>query len=408
MRQQIKNYFHLFEAVVANICFGFPSRSLKIIGVTGTDGKTTTTHLIHHILTQAGKKATMISSISAPGLHTTTPRAWETQKFLKAAVDQGIEYVVLETTSHALDQNRVWGIKYEVGIVTNITREHLDYHRTYNEYVSAKVKLLQVSHHKIINRDDDSYSSIKKLMEGRELIKYCLSGDGDYIWKSSLSSQITGQYNKQNILAAFAACRELGLEERLIVSAINNFKLPQGRMDVVYDKDFKVIIDFAHTPNAIFNVLAAVKHEYEPKGRIIHVFGSAGLRDFKKRQAMGLASGRFADLVILTEEDYRTEDVDKICVEIGSGLELRGFLKDNVNDFSNQPNKTYCIVHNREDAISLAIKTAKKDDVVITTGKSHEKSLARGEKEYPWDEFNAVEQALHKLHSNSIDHDDLR
>src|SRR3989339_1761298 len=148
--QKIKNIYHLFQAVLANIFYGFPSRKLKVIGITGTDGKTTTTHLIAHILKTAGKKASFVSSVYASiggvesdiGFHVTTPSSFILQKLLKQSADNHDEYFVLETTSHALDQNRVWGIKYEIGVITNITHEHLDYHRTYEEYVKAKLKLL--------------------------------------------------------------------------------------------------------------------------------------------------------------------------------------------------------------------------------------------------------------------------
>ena len=374
--------------------FGYPSRTLKVIGVTGTDGKTTTTHLINDILKKAGKKTVMISSISAPGLHTTTPRPFELQKIFKNAITQQAEYVVLETTSHALDQFRVWGIDYEVSVITNITREHLDYHKVYEDYVSTKVKLLKLSKIKIVNHDDESFDVITKFIESAKLITYGLTRESDYGWQPTFSSKIKGQYNKLNILAAYAVCHKLGLNDKTIISAINDFILPTGRLDVIYKRDFKVIIDFAHTPNAIYNVLTAVKHEFQLQGRIIHVFGSAGLRDFSKRQAMGKASGQFADRVILTEEDYRTEKLEKICREIGSGLSELGFKQVEPADLQKASNKSFCILSDRSEAIRAAIEMAKPGDIVIMTGKSHEKSLARGTKEYPWDEYNAVRMAL--------------
>ena len=167
--QKLKNIYHLFQAIIANIYYGFPSRRLKVIGVTGTDGKTTTIHLIYHILKFAGYKASMISSVYAivgnkeydTGFHVTTPSSFFIQKMLKTSVDHEDKYFVLETTSHALDQNRVWGIRYEIGVITNITHEHLDYHKTYEKYVMTKVKLLKMARISIVNKDDESYKEVK-------------------------------------------------------------------------------------------------------------------------------------------------------------------------------------------------------------------------------------------------------
>ena len=160
---------------------------------------------------------------------------------------------------------------------------------------------------------------------------------------------------------------------------MQSFTLPTGRLETVYDKDFKVIIDFAHTPNALLQLLPAVRKRYLKKGgRLIHVFGSAGLRDFTKRPLMGEASAKYSDVILITEEDYRTEDLKKICEQIGSGIK----------------NKGYKIIVDRQDAINQAIKIAKTGDIVVLTGKAHEKSLCRGKTEEPWDEYKAVEKAL--------------
>ena len=173
MFQTFKNIYHFFQAVIANIYYGFPSRKLKVIGVTGTDGKTTTTHLIYHILKTAGKKVSMVSTVYAKigaeefdtGLHTTTPSSFLVQKLLKKAVENGDEFFVLETTSHALDQNRVFGVKYFVAVLTNVTHEHLDYHKTYKKYVDTKAKLLKQSNIVIINSDDHSFERLDKILK---------------------------------------------------------------------------------------------------------------------------------------------------------------------------------------------------------------------------------------------------
>src|SRR3989344_3521745 len=312
--RKLKNIYHLFQAVLANLWYGFPSRHLKVIGVTGTDGKTTTTHLIAHILKTTGKKVSFISSVYASiggqeygiGFHVTTPSPFALQKLLKQSVDNNDEYFVLETTSHALDQNRIWGIKYEVGVITNITHEHLDYHGTYEEYVITKSKLLFNSKVAVLNADDESYknikyqiSNIKNTDQKLKILTYNLSRFKKYDYLT--------KFNQYNYAAAYTVCQQLGLLDEVILAAMKIFKLPKGRLDLVYDKDFKVIIDFAHTPNAFENLLPEIKHQYlKKKGKLIHVFGSAGLRDFTKRPLMGEASTKFSDVIFITEEDYRT------------------------------------------------------------------------------------------------------
>jgi UDP-N-acetylmuramoyl-L-alanyl-D-glutamate--2,6-diaminopimelate ligase len=378
--QKIKNIYHLFQAILANIYYGYPSRRLKVIGVTGTDGKTTTTHLIAHILKTAGKKVSFVSSIysfiggkeSDIGFHVTTPSSFALQKLLKQSADNNDEYFVLETTSHALDQNRVWGIKYEIGLITNITHEHLDYHKNYEDYVKTKEKLLEMSTVGLLNKDDQSY----KLLSQKSKVK-----SQNYNSKIKSLEGLTSltNFNKLNYAAAYTVCKEIGLSDENISKGMKTFQLPKGRLDLVYDKEFKVIIDFAHTPNALLQLLPEIRKKYlKNNGRLIHVFGSAGLRDFTKRPLMGQASAGYSDIIILTEEDYRTEDPEKICRQIASGIK----------------NKSYQIIPDRQKAIDQAVKMIKTNDVLVITGKAHEKSLCRGKKEWPWDEYDAVVKAL--------------
>jgi len=353
MFQKLKNIYHLCQAIIANIIYGFPSRKLKVIGITGTDGKTTTTHLITHILKTAGKKVSFVSSIVAEGFHVTTPNSFALQKLLKESADNHDQYFVLETTSHALDQNRVWGIKYEIGLITNITHEHLDYHKTYEDYTKTKLKLLKMA--KIGIENTDKIADMIKKIPNLTL------------------------FNQRNYSSAYIVCKRLGISDKEILKAMMTFELPKGRVDLVYDKNFKVIIDFAHTPNALLQLLPEIRKKYlSNNGRLIHVFGSAGSRDITKRSLMGKISGKYSDLIILTEEDYRTEDLKKICLQIALGIK----------------NKSYEIILDRQQAINKAVKIAKKGDVVVLTGKAHEKSLCRGKIEHPWDEYEAVKKAL--------------
>lgn len=398
--QRIKNLFHLLKAIFANVFFCFPSKKIKIIGVTGTDGKTTTTHLIYHILRSAGKRTSMISTIYArvgdqeidTGFHTTTPSSFTIQKLIKKAVDLGDEYFVLETTSHALDQYRVWGIKFDIGVLTNITSEHLDYHSTFESYLETKIKLLLMSKIAVINEEDRSYPQIiKKLTRNQNIF-----GLGQELKIKKYHSKLKilnhfnslSNFNKQNYAAAYTVGEVLRIPKEKIIEAFRSFSLPKGRMDLVYNGDFKIVIDFAHTPNAFSMVLPEIKKRYlnKQQGRLIHVFGCAGLRDFYKRPEMGRISSQFSDIIVLTEEDYRTEDIKDIFAQIKKGI--RQELK------KSKKAVTLLTFDNRQEAINHAIRLADKGDVVLITGKAHEKSLCRGRVEYPWDEFQAVKNGL--------------
>lgn len=392
MWQRTKNFYHLGMAIISNAWFKFPSRKLTVIGVTGTDGKTTTTSLIYHILHAAGFNASMVSSVGAiiggknydVGFHVTTPSSFSLQRFLNKAVADGKgsnpNYLVLETTSHALDQYRVFGIKFDFGVLTNVTHEHLDYHKTYENYVETKAKLLKMSRVAIVNKDDESYALLNSKFKilNSKLITYGMGKDANVNPENfPFKTDLIGDYNKYNILAAASACKVLGIKDAVIKKAIESFVAPKGRGDVVYAKDFKVMIDFAHTPNAIGQILKALRPMV--KGEIIHVFGSAGARDVTKRPLMGEMSSKYADVIILTSEDPRREPVEKITDEIAAGI--------------NKKTKVNKII-DRKKAISEAIKLAKKNDFVLITGKSHEKSMNYGNGEEPWDEYGAVKEAL--------------
>jgi UDP-N-acetylmuramoyl-L-alanyl-D-glutamate--2,6-diaminopimelate ligase len=399
-----KNLGHLGFAILANLRYGFPSRRLTVIGVTGTDGKTTTSHLIYHILKSAGKKVSISTSIFADvagettdtGLHVTTQSYWDVQKNLRKAAKKGDKYFVLETTSHGIDQKRIWGVSYKVAVLTNITPEHLDYHKTYAHYLKTKVKLLLAAKHAVINKDDQSYDKVKAILDkvGHPYTTYSLREDADIVWTKNIRTHLKEEFNKENILAAIGACKKLGLSEETILSGIKTFKLPKGRLDTVFDGRFRVIIDFAHTPNSIRRLLGNFDDLSE--GRIIHVFGSAGLRDNQKRPDMGRASGEHADLVILTEEDYRTEEFTDITQAISQGLFENGFTYVEPHQLGTvkKGDKQFAIIKNRQKAIDTALDIAHKDDVILITGKGHEQSLARGTKEYPWDDYKAVRKAL--------------
>ena len=371
--QKLKNIYHLFRALFSTFWYGFPSRKLRVVGVTGTDGKTTTTHLIYHILASCGKKASMISTIFAKigekeydtGFHVTTPDASLIPRYLRMAVDEGQEFFVLETTSHRLDQNQLADTQFDIAVITNITHEHLDYHKTIEEYAKAKLKLIRMSRIGIVNRDDEITWKYLAKRVVRDVIKtYGLQHKADFSIDFRKEIPDLADFNAYNYLAAYAVCRELGIPDKDIRSALSTFKLPAGRIDIVYKKDFMVIVDFAHTPNGITRILETVRKQYiYGKGRLIHVFGSAGLRDHSKRYAMGKASATLADISYITEEDYRTEDPEEITNEIGVGF----------------GKKHYFVELNREKAIRNAIQTAKKTMWLLSQEKVTKKACV-GEK----------------------------
>lgn len=382
-----KNFLHQIESFFAGLWFGFPAKKLKVIGVTGTDGKTTTCYFIYHILRSAGKSVGLLTTVEAcvgdknysTGLHVTTPTSWRLNKFLADMVATGCEYVVLETTSHALDQHRVGGVKFDVGVVTNVTHEHLDYHGTFERYLTAKGKLLLNSEIAILNADDSSYEGLARFAR-KECISYGIDNVADIngSFLEGITLQLPGKYNKYNALAAIAVANHLDISPIKIKEGLEALVSVPGRMDVVCEKPFKVIVDFAHTPNALRRVLPTVLDLVEPGGRLILIFGCAGLRDHKKRPKMGKIAQELADVVILTAEDPRTEDVTTI-----------------MNQISMDP--SVIKIADRKDAIEYAIcEIASEGDVVLITGKGHEQSMCFGTKECPWDDKKVAQDALMK------------
>ncbi len=319
MFQKIKNWFHLCEASIATTLNGFPSFAMTVIGITGTDGKTTTTSLIYHILKENGYNTAMISTVGASignkqydvGFHVTTPSPFSLQQYIKKAKEQDVKYLVLEVTSHALDQNRIFGIPFTIGVLTNITHEHLDYHKSYEAYVRTKATLLVSSSTAILNKDDQSFSFLYTLLQGKKVLTYSLIEKDASITPKSFPFKTTlpGPHNQMNCLAAILAAKQVGIPDAGIRKALLSFVPPPGRAEVIYDKEFKVMVDFAHTPNAFKLVLPMIKKQ--TTGRLIHVFGAASKRDESKRPIMGKYSSQNADVIILTAEDSRGNRVKR-------------------------------------------------------------------------------------------------
>lgn len=410
MWQKAKNQYHLTQAMLANIMYWFPARKLTVIGVTGTDGKTTTASIIYHVLEQAGYRAALISSVGARinnkasdiGFHVTTPGRFALQSYLKLSKKEGVEYVVLEITSHALDQYRAYGIPIEIGVLTNISNEHLDYHKTYEKYVSAKLRLLKSSKVAVLNKDDKSYPLVKGPLRDKKVITYGLKKDSLVNPHSfPFKTKLIGKFNIYNSLAAISALKELHLPDEEIRKGISSFTAPAGRQEIVYSKHFLIINDFAHTPNSFLSVLPEVKKL--AKGKLIHVFGAAGKRDKYKRAEMGKISSEFADIIILTAEDPRDETVTDISHQIMSGVKNSSFGIVNYDALKNkevyldEKNKYVISIPDRKEAIEFAVATAGKDDVVLMTGKGHEKSMNYGKGEVLWNESKEALDAIKRL-----------
>lgn len=391
------NYlWHLPKAIFANLRYGFPARRLFVIGVTGTDGKTTVANLIYEILRSSRQKAALISTVCAKigsqeiptGLHTTSPDPLILQGLIKKISQKKISYLVLEVTSHGLDQFRFFGIPFQVGVITNLTPEHLDYHQTFANYLAAKAKLFQKVKIAVLNRDDQSFPELDSVRpRSSQLLTYSLKKGADYTPQNySFKTKLPGQYNQANALAAIAVAKALKISDRAIKKALASFSGVPGRAEAVkLGQDFEVFIDFAHTPNALKEVLITFKKQ--TKNRLIAVFGCAGLRDCQKRPLMGQIAASLADLVVLTAEDPRTENVDQIIDQIAQGA---------FSQRSPQGDWLFKIPDRRE-AIQFTLQNlAQKDDLVLVLGKGHEKSICYGQTEYPWSDREEVKKALQK------------
>lgn len=412
----IEPYGHLIEAVTLNTINGFPAKGIKVIGVTGTNGKTSTVYMIHRMLHEAGYKVGLMSTVAygvgddiRPQVHhMTNVGVPELMKRLKWMKSRNIEWLVLETTSHALAQNRVWGVPYSVAVMTNVTHEHLDYHKTFERYREAKMMLFKRANANkkgmqvgILNADDPSAEHFagvitKPLSYGIENgalrathIKPTPEGSSFTATyekrKLHLTVNIPGMFNVSNALAAAATGIAIGLTDEQIEKGIAALEGVEGRMTNINEgQDFSVIVDFAHTPDSFEKLFKDLKPVV--KGKLIVLFGSAGRRDEAKRAVQGRLAGKYADEVIVTEEDDRDVDGYKIMQEIAKGARKAGKVLE----------RDLFLIHDRTEAIGFAIRRAEAGDTVLLLGKGHEKTIERANGENDWDEIGTARAALKK------------
>lgn len=418
--RKVEPYGHLGEAVAFNTINGFPLRGLKVIGVTGTNGKTSTCFMIHRMLYEAGFKVGLMTTVAyGAGMdikpqmtHMTSATVPVLMRRVKELKAQGIEWLVLETTSHALAQHRVWGVPYSVAVMTNITHEHLSYHGTFERYVAAKRMLFTQTNRNraglrigIVNADDPNAEVFSKSIahpitygvergdikaENIKLsdknVQYDTSLDDT---KYHINCNIPGSFNVYNSLATVCVGHALGLTKEQVEQGIAALEGVEGRMTPIDEgQDFTVIVDYAHSPDSFEKLFSDLKPVV--KGKLIVLFGSLGGGDKGKRPLQGELAGKYADEVIVCEEDDRKEDPDRIMEDIATGVEKVGKKRD----------QNLFLVHDRTEAINFAVNRAKKGDTVLLLGKGHEKTIEHADGEHPWDEIGTAHNALKKLRRN--------
>ena len=393
--------YHYVQSVVAGSKNHWPGKKLRVIGVTGTNGKTTTCFMIWHLLNSAGHKTGLMTTVAwgvdhlEPELgHMTTVDSVTLNKRIKKIADSGAEFLVLEVTSHALAEFRTLGIPFEIAVFTNLTHEHLDYHKTFARYRAAKGKLFKKARFSILNADDPSTEYYKNLSlkyitygikngENRAKdIKLDVSGVKYSYDDMKIETKIPGEFNVYNSLAAVLVGKHLGLTSRQIENGIKTLESVEGRMNIIDEgQPFTVIVDYAHTPDAIEKVFDSIK---EHKGRVISVHGGAGRRDSSTRPIRGAILAKYSDIVIITEDDSRDEDPELIAEGFIKGAEREGKIleKDLFKELD------------REKAIKKALELAKKGDIVLVLGKGHEKTILRADGPHDFEDIKVVKKLL--------------
>ena len=397
-------------AELAMKLYDYPAKQLRVIGVTGTNGKTTTTYMIKTVAEKCGLKVGLIGTIRniigdrVISTQRTTPESTELQEIMRMMADEGVDLVVMEVSSHSLDQERVYGINFEIGGFTNLTQDHLDYHKTFENYLAAKRKLFERSGFAVVNADDPHSA---QLLEGLDIprMTYAVREPADIYANdieicvrdvefdmtcpegaAHIAVPIPGLFNVFNAMLAAGICLKLGFPLEKIAEGLADVSGVTGRMESLPTDGFpfSVILDFAHTPDGIINLLTSVR-EFA-KGRVVSVFGCGGDRDHAKRPIMGEAAGRYSDFCVVTSDNPRSEDPMSI---IG-----------NVLDGVNKTAVEYVVIQNRREAIKYALTHARPDDVIVLAGKGHETYQEIKGIKYPFDEKVVVAELLDEMRKN--------
>lgn len=386
----------LIKGLPAEYSNQFPSKKLTVIAITGTDGKTTSSTLLYHVLKQAGLKVALLSTVAAylgdeeidTGFHVTSPQPEDLQRFMRMMVDKGYTHLILEVTSHGIYQYRTWGVNPDFAGLTNIAREHLDYHITYDEYLSAKTELLSQARKVVLNADDTSFYKVKRLLPLEIDVKqYSAESTLPKKVLAAITQRFPEKFNQMNARLVYGLAQILLVSDEDFATAVSKFPGVPGRMEFLKtNKQFELVVDFAHTPQGLENALTALREymkKHKKKGKLIAIFGCAGLRDREKRPLMGEIGARLADIAIFTAEDPRTEDVWTIIRQMKEKL--------------TQNHATVMSIADRKEAIEFAVKKlAQSGDVVAVFGKGHEKSMCYGTTEYPWSDKEALLESIKK------------
>jgi UDP-N-acetylmuramoyl-L-alanyl-D-glutamate--2,6-diaminopimelate ligase len=395
-------------AITAANFFDQPAKALQLVGVTGTNGKTTTTSLIYAIIKASGTKSGLFGTIAyhtplkdypAPN---TTPESVDLQGFFAEIRDAGGQSAVLEVSSHSLAMDRVWGCHFAAAVFTNLTREHMDYHKTFEDYFAAKLRLFHgtgagAPDTGVVNSDDEYGKRLAGL--AKKVVTYGLSSGAELTTKKfqltfsglaftaqtpngkiDIESSLVGRINVYNILAAIGAAQALGLSGEVIATGVRNLKSVSGRFQpIAMGQPFLVVVDYAHTDDALENLIRTAR-ELNPKGRIVTLFGCGGEKDRTKRPVMGEVSGRLSDLTILSSDNPKSEDPLKIISDIVVGLQ--------------KTHGKYMIEPDREKAIGLAIDEARAGDILLLAGKGHENYQILVDRTLDFDDREVARRAL--------------
>jgi UDP-N-acetylmuramoyl-L-alanyl-D-glutamate--2,6-diaminopimelate ligase len=412
-KHEFEQGYRLKKAQFSNALFQNPAKGMKVIAITGTNGKTTTCSFVNEILKSCGLKTAVYTTAfteidgvrMANRTHMTVASAWSVQKFLRSARKKSVDWVILEVTSHALDQYRIFGVPIEIAAITNLTQDHLDYHGTMENYALAKSKLITEFNPKtvVLNSDDEWFGYFAKKVKNKlitigkgratyQIKDINLSPSGTNFTLVSAKGLITidsptiGEFNSYNIAVAVAIVVAVGCQKERIMEAVTKLPIVPGRMEPINEgQQFTVLVDYAHTPDALENALKSVKSL--TKGKVRLVFGATGDRDKTKRAPMGEVSARNSDFIYLTDDETYSENGDDIRMQV-----MEGIKKVHGNE--------RCVeIADRREAIKAAFMDSKAGDVVLLAGIGHQDYRAMGGKKLAWDEREVAREIIKELSS---------